>query len=225
MVENQNPDNYNFFNYAAYYSWDDMNPGSFLTSVTLETWKELTVASSACDPSCARCFNTQNTACLVCNDGWGVRSHDCVATNPAYYYYKNPPKNPVPKLGLKVTPYNLSSNPALTILWFMKIYSFTDLNFDMIIFDSTRDFRVTFNDDMTSVYGAVETYYSGVMQYQYQQYRETLFGRWIPMSIAMYREYEPWLYPNMHSMSIYNTLLDSQDYIVLLFVNYSLLEI
>lgn len=207
----QNPDNYNFFNYAAFYSYDDIYPGKFITKATLSNQKELEIDDDNCDESCERCYNTSNSDCVKCKDGWGYRSHECMATNPKYYYYKNPPSKSVPKISLNVSEYNLQDHPAITLSWFMKIYSFNDYKFDMIIFDSTHNFKLVFNDDMTSIFGGIELWYEGDLQYSYDRYRNELFGRWIPMSIAMYREYEPWLYPNMHSMSIYNELVPRAD--------------
>lgn len=214
----KNPDQDNFFNFAAHYAYDELYPKTYLTTATINQYKRVTTATGNCANNvCSICYGPNNTQCLECENGYGFRSHECIATNPKYWYYKNPPNQPVPKVTLNVAAYNLQDTHALTMQFFIKIYTFTsDIDvtagvYDLIIFDSTQNLKLEFNSNMTTLYGAIQLSYSSTLQYQYATYRGELFGRWIPISIAMLREWEAWKFPNMNQMTIYNTLMPRLD--------------
>ena len=205
VLYNSNPDNYNSFNYGWEYSWNDSNPGNFLTSVALAGFTMSPISYGSCDSACSICFNSGNSNCLACNAGFVLIGNSCKSNSPSpFYYFKSPPTiPPATKLSLNITSLNLSNYPGLTIFLYLKIYGFlsTAVNKNIITFGTNFDIY----SDPTS-YG-ISLRYNGILQFNYANLQQEYFGKWIPISLAMFRSPNVALSPNMNSMSILYTNL------------------
>ena len=204
-----NPDLNNSFNYGYNYSWNDLNPGKFLTGSAIGGITLSPTTSGDCDPACKVCFNSSNGSCLTCNSGYGLIGNSCKANGPTPFYFFKSPSGipPATKLSLNIAPLNLAAYPGLTIFMYLKIYGFlnTAPNKKIITFGPNFDL---FSDPATF---GLSLNYGGILQFNYADLQQDYFGKWVTISIAMYRSINPSLTPHMNAMSILYTNLERKD--------------
>ena len=151
------------------------------------------------------------------------------------YFNVFPPQNAPSKLSLKISSLDLNSYPGLTILFFAKIYSFTDkTDTRILILDSPNFFYFRYNppvgatEEDISLYsrnpaGGVMPIYTAPMSTSGWR-----LGQWVPISFSMFRTTNPLITPPIDSCSIMDiklTKLAAAQAAAGLFSNYAVTEI
>ena len=155
------------------------------------------------------CTICTNSYCLACDSTTGLFANQCKNNSPQNLVYKNPPQNALTNISLNIANLNLQFQPNLTILFFLKIYSFTTNTTPakIIIFDTLNNFALQYD---LATFNLVISYQSGydyIFPISSPNFKQTYFGKWLPISISMFRSPNINILPIMTSATIYYNLL------------------
>lgn len=198
-----NRDYDNMFNYGANFSWNDKNPGKYASAVTITNSRATVSGNANCNSSCSMCYGATSNSCLKCSSGFGINGNSCKkdSVNGAFYYYKNPNNNNVSfSLDLANNVTGINTSEPLTVFFYLKLFGFstTSTNNDVITLDSTNGLKFRFDDTDQSF----DLELNNVVQFSYADYQKEFFGKWVPISLAMYRSSNPGIFPYMNSCTI-----------------------
>lgn len=211
-VNSFNPDLDSMFNFANNFSWNDKNPGKYATIVTISGNKAVVSGSGDCNPACQICYSNQESACLKCNPGYGIIGSTCKrdSINGSIYYYKNPPTNTPASWSLRISNVNnINTTEPLTIFFYLKLFGFYNLsiNDNIIRLHSLQNLIFHFRESEEALVLSL----NGTEQFKYSKFQSEFFGKWCPISIAMYRSSTPLIFPHMASVTIGFTTLSPLD--------------
>jgi hypothetical protein len=213
---NPNPDNTNMFNIVFNYDWwQSNNSGKYMSSIGGSKIAGLSksciilgsASSSTCSTGCTLCSGSD---CLSCNSNYGLIANKCLNQATGTLFYKNPPSNVSADISLNIASLNLQSQPGLTLMFFVKIYSFSTNTSpaSIITFDSINNFALKYDASIKTV---TITFQNG-KDFFYDvgtgnDFKTDFFGKWVPYSISMFRSADTTTYPLMTSATIYYQLL------------------
>lgn len=163
------------------YDWNVYNPGKYIVNMSPAG----AVSSDNCHTSCKHCYSNSSSDCYACNSGFVLIGKECKAVTG--YYLKTPGTAANTNINLKVTDiaagYDLSSNSATTITWWMKFFG--------IKLTTTFSIPVIVSLNPNAFYGLdLSTKQLKFINNSANVYLDSGFntfkGRWIPMSISNY---------------------------------------
>ena len=213
--QGQNKNNNNVFNYQINPAYEDIHYHSVITkAVSKDDGKYIDIINTGkCHDKCKQCYEAdKDDACYSCYEPYGLISNRCEGKEDNYYYFRNPGTHQPDEISLSISKYNFAQYKAITVLFFIKIYSFLDnaselLNKQsqkLITFDKTSNFHLRFIRKNESEDGRIELIYGSYeeIQFQRQVYRSNLFGKWIPISIAAFKEYDTTISRSIIQMTV-----------------------
>jgi hypothetical protein len=209
LAPTYNPDNDNLYNYGSRFIFDDQNYGTYTTETITTPFISYNTGQQNCHANCMLCFGPSNAECIQCQAGYAMKGSVCIKSNSgnAYYYFSNPGTAGLAKFSLNISSLSLASKPSITIFMFLKIFGFTKTaaNKKILILDSLVDLYF----DPTT-YGLIFEY-NGTKQFAYPNFQQSLFGVWVPISIALFRSATAAVIPNLNSLSIDKVNLECLD--------------
>ena len=197
-TKEHNMDGTNLFNYQTNVAFEDIHPGKVLINAQMNSYGHFIEGQTEeCSEGCSRCFGIGDNECYSCKDGYALIGNTC-KNSEVFYYYRTPASNQLYNgtVSLDLSPYYLQQYKAVTLFFFIKIVSFVEQDINsstlqhepLITFDEESKFRFqyTHKDDDAEL----EISFNNELQFKFNSYREKYLGKWIPVSIATFREYD-----------------------------------
>ena len=183
-------------------------------------------SSSTCPTGCTICsYAVSGSDCLSCNSSYGLIGNKCLNHPTGSLFYKNPPSNASGDISLNISSLNIQSQPGITLMFFVKIYSFSSKTSpaSIITFDSINNFALKYDSNLKTVtftFQNVKDFFYNVGTGN--DFKNDFFGKWVPYSISMFRSADTTTLPVMTSATIYYQLLARNNQI---FNSYEIREI
>ena len=211
---NFNPDNTNLLNYQINFTPQDAFPEYqqyYVESYVKEKSKLIKVNLKIfenCD------IAVGNDLCLKCDNSNGIQANKCYGEDKyspqPYYVFKNPIINGPEIVSFDIDTNRLQNERAITLFFFIKIYGIMeeikrdeDKEVKLIILDP--DLYIAYHNQKLTQ-NLIFKYKEKVI-FEYEFYRNTSFGHWIPISLSVFREYDRTFTMNMVTCSVLNTQL------------------
>ena len=215
-----NPDNTNLINYEINFTPQDafnQYQKSFVPKYSLNNDSKFVNVSFIEFKQCE--IAVDKDRCLKCISTRGMQSNHCYGDenqteteSDIYNIFKNPAENAPEILSFDINAQKLKSERAITVFFFIKLYGFVEevkktdkKEIKIIILDSESNLYLAYNTDRE--HQSLDFKLNERVIFRYDQFRESFFGLWIPISITVFREYNRTFTMNMVSASMqYKTL-------------------